>query len=221
MFGLSAASAAALAVGTVGIGLSSASAAGAFNKPVDKWVPTPQEMEAARRSREVFGLSQDLQRPLDALTRKDLEYLKSPAGFEQAAGAGVNDFFHGKDINAPIASAAASSGGPGSGRWWGSLYDTKAGLNGGLYEANVSGRMTGLNKAITGTNQFLGRRVGDLNAGLSAETSGGQQAAQAQADRINAQIARNVATSSAMSGLGNTMIGAASGLAGAGGGAKK
>lgn len=214
MFGLSAASAAALAIGTVGVGISSASAAGAFNSPVDKWVPTPQEMEAARRSKEIFGLSQELQRPLDALARKDLEYMNSPAGFEQAASLGANDFFRGKDINAPINSAAATSGGPGSGRWWSGLYDTKTALDTGLYDANVGGRLTGLNKYVIGTNQFLGRRTGDLNAGLGAMTSGGQQAAQAQADRISAQIGRNIATSSAISGIGNTMIGAASGIAG-------
>lgn len=207
------------AVTVAGIGLSAASAAGAFNGKVDKWMPTPQEMEAARRSKQTFALSQEIQKPLDTMARKDLEYMKSPAGFEQAASVGANDFFHGKDINAPIVNAAATSGGPGSGRWWGALYDTKAGINGGLYDANVGGRLTGLNNYVTATNQFLGRRVGDLNAGLGAETSGGQQAAQAQADRISAQIARNVATSSAMSGLGNTLIGA--GMGGMSGGMKR
>jgi hypothetical protein len=207
---------AALTVGGIGLGLSAASAAGAFNGKVDNWMPTPQEMEAARRSKQVFALSQELQQPLDGLARKDLEYMNSPAGFEQAASLGVNDFFRGKDINAPINSAAPTSGGPGSGRWWSGLSDTKTALDSGLYGANVGGRLTGLNKYVTGTNQFLGRRAGDLNAGLSAMTSGGQQSAQAQADRISAQIGRNVATSSAMSGLGNTMIGAASGIAGMG-----
>lgn len=209
MFGFSAA-----ALAVTGIGLSAASAAGAFNGKVDNWMPTPEEMEAAKWSKKTFGLSQELQQPLDRMVREDLKYLQSPEAMERAAGENVNNFFANTNMAAPIQSAAATSGGPGSGRWWDSLYDTKAGVTRGLYDANVSGRLTGLNNSISATNQFLGRRSQDLGTGLGAMTSGGQQSAQAQADRISGQIARNVATSSAMSGLGNTMIGAGMGLAG-------
>lgn len=200
------------AAAVVGVGLSAASAAGAFNGPVDKWTPTPQETEAADWSKRVFGLGQKIQKPLDAQARKDLAYLKSPAGMNESASSALNTAWSSNpDIMAPTQNAAATSGGPGSGRWWGSLYDTKANLNRGLYGAEVAGRLGGLNNYTANTEQFLGRRVGDLNSGLSTMTTGGQVAAQAQADRIGAQIQRNLAISSAVSGIGNSLIGAGMG----------
>ena len=79
MFGLSASAVFAIGAGTslVGTGLSMASAAGAFNGPTDKWMPTPEEMEAAKWSKKTFDLSQKLGTQADALTRKELEDLKS------------------------------------------------------------------------------------------------------------------------------------------------
>lgn len=202
-------------VGTIGLGMSAASAAGAFNGPVDKWTPTPQEMAAAKKAKEVFALGQDIQKPLDVGARQDIKYLGSPTGMNEGAGNGLASAWSANpDVSAPVQNAALTSGGPGSGRWWGALYDTKTNLNRGLYGAEVAGRLGALNSYTNDMSQYLGRKTGDLNSGLAAMTSGGAQAAQAQADRINAQVQRNVAMSSAMSGLGNTMIGAATGLAG-------
>lgn len=215
-FGLSAAGMAAVVVGTTGVGLSAASAAGAFNGPVDNWSPTPQELTAAKWSKATFNLGQDLQKPLDAIARRDISYLGSPEGLTAAAGTGLNNAWRGMgDLTEAPTAISARSGGPGSGQFWGQMWDTKAALGQGLYGADVAGRMGGLNEYIGSTNTYLGRKSRDLSTGLGAMTSGGQQAAQAQADRINAQVAQNVATASAMSGLGNTMIGAGVGMFGA------
>lgn len=202
-------------VGAAGLGMSAASAAGAFNGPVDKWTPTPQEMEAAKWSKNVFGLGQSLQAPLDAAAKKSLSQLGSNTGLGMSADAAVNSTWaNGGDVMGAPSVVAARSGGPGSGQFWGQLWEDKANLNRGLYGADVSGRMAGLNQYLTSTNQYLGRKAGTLGSGLNAMTTGGQQAAQAQADRINAQIAQNVATTSAMSGLGNTMMGVGMGMGG-------
>ena len=57
-----------------------------------------------------------------------------------------------------------------------------------------------------------------IQGGLGMMTQGAGQAQQAQANRINAQVQNNVATSSAMSGLGGAMVGMGmSGLGATGG----
>jgi hypothetical protein len=62
------------------------------------------------------------------------------------------------------------------------------------------------------TGQFLGRRTADLKSGLNGMTSGGQQAAEAQASRIQSQVQNNIASNQAMGQLGGTI--ASVGMAG-------
>lgn len=203
------------AVAAIGIGLSAASAFGAFGGKVDKWAPTPQEMEAAKWAKNVYNLGRDIQVPLDELARKDLTYLGSDAAANQAQGLAVSDAAGGLypqlDQNALV--AAQASGGPGSGRWWDTVKDSKAGLNRGLTTASVQGRLGALNNYMTRTGQFLDRRTADLKSGLAGMTSGGQQAADAQAARIQGQVANKIAANQSMGQIGGmlTSVGMAGG----------
>lgn len=213
-----------IAAGTAvaGLGISAASAAGAFSSPVEKSVPTPAEMRAAKEARAVYNLGRDIQTPLDQLARKDLQYLGSNQALDQAGSMGVNELWRQMGpIGQQLGSTAAASGGPGSGRWWGQLGQGTSAIGAGVQQANLQGRIGGLNQYIARQGQFLDRRSKDLDAGLGAMTSGGTQAMQNQANRINTQVQNNIATSQAMSSLGGSLMGVGMGALslGAGGGA--
>lgn len=220
MFGLSAAAVAGIGLGTsvIGTGLSMASAAGAFNGPVDKWQPTPEEMEAAKWSKKTFDLSQKLGTQADALTRKELEDIKSAEYAQDLENRQVNQFWgQAGDFSGPLTAAAQSSGGPGSGRWLNTVKDLNAGVNRGVYQAKIAGQLAPLEDYTTGLTGFVGRRAQDLRGGLGAMTSGGNASADAQAQKIQGQVANNIATSQAISGIGGSIAGVGSGLMGAAG----
>lgn len=205
------------AVAVAGLGLSAASAAGAFGGKVDKWAPTPQEMEAAKWATNTFNLGRRIQNPLDASSRQDLKYLESPEAMDQGQGLAVSNvasqLYPAQEAN--LQKVAASSGGPGSGRWWGSLWDSQSEINKGLTGAAVQGRLGALNNYVSRTGQFLDRRTTDLNSGLAGMTSGGQQAADAQANRIQAQLASKIAANQSMGQMGGALMSV--GMAGMGG----
>lgn len=214
------------AMAVVGVGMSTASAAGAFGGKVDKWTPTPQEMEASKWATNVFNLGRQIQNPLDASSRNDLKFLDSPEALDMGQGLAVSNaakqLYPEQEIN--ISNAAQSSGGPGSGRWWGSVWDAKTALNKGLTDSAVQGRLGAVNNYLTRTSQFLDRRTNDLNSGLGGMTTGGQQAADAQANRIQAQLTNKIAANQAMGQLGGTLtsvgMSGMGGFGGSSGGAK-
>lgn len=206
---------AALAVSAVGVGLSAASAAGAFSGSVDQRGPTPEEMSAARDAKKAYRLGREIQTPLDALAREDLKYLNSDQALANAGAAGVNQVWRqagnmGQGLNA----VAAASGGPGSGRWWGQAGQMASGLDSALQGAQLQGRIGGMNQAMARQGQFLGRRTNDLQTGLGGMTSGGAQAAANQNARIQAQIQNNIAANQAMGQLGGALTSV--GMAGVG-----
>lgn len=200
-------SVASLAVTAVGVGMSAAGAAGAFNGPVDAWQPTPEEQELAKRSERLFNFGRKLQRPLDALAKKDLQYMRSPAAFAREAGAATNQVMGQADpaIRAGLNQAAATSGGPGSGRFMAQMGTSSAALGSGLTEANARGRMSALQGYMGRSGQYLDRMTGDLNTGMSLMEQGATQSADRQASRINAQVSNNMARNQAMGQLGGSL----------------
>ena len=196
----------AVGVGAAGLGLSAASAAGAFGGSVDQRGPTAEEMSAARDAKKAYQLGRQIQTPLDAMARDDLKYLGSDQALANAGSAGMNQVWQGAgNLGQGLAQTAAMSGGPGSGRWWGQMGQATNGLDSALRGANLQGRVGGLNQYMARQGQFLGRRTNDLQAGLGGMTSGGQQAAQNQNARIQAQIQNNIAANQAMGQIGGMM----------------
>lgn len=200
---------ASLGLTAVGVGMSAASAAGAFNGKVDSWQPTMEERATAKRSKRLFKLGQELQRPLDELARADMKQLKSPAEFARQAGAATNQVMGQADpaIRAGLNQAAATSGGPGSGRFMAQLGTSGAALDSGLTEANARGRMGALQGYMGRSGQYLDRMTNDLNTGMGLMESGATNAANRQAARINAQVSNNMARNQAMGQLGGSLIG--------------
>ena len=196
------------AIGAVGLGMSAAGAAGAFSGKVDQQGPTPEEMSAARDAKKVYRLGKELQQPLDAMARNDLKYLSSNQAMDNAAGQGVNQFWQqaGPQLGTGLQSVAAQSGGPGSGRFWNQMGQGTAMLDAGMRQANMQGRLGGLNQYLAKSQQFLGRRVDDLNEGLGMMTSGGAQAQQNKQNRISAQVANNVAANQAAGQIGGSLM---------------
>lgn len=207
-------------VGVAGLGMSAASAAGAFNGPVDKRYPTIEEMAARNDAKKTYKLGREIQAPLDALAREDLKYLGSDQAMANAGSAGVNQLWQqaGPQFGTGLQQAAAQSGGPGSGRHWSQLGQGTSALDAGVRQANLQGRLGGLNQYLARQGQFLGRRTNDLQTGMAGMTAGGAQGMQNQNARINAQVQNNIATSQAMSSVGGSMMGAGMGMVSAGGG---
>ena len=196
------------AIGAVGLGMSAAGAAGAFSSKVDQQGPTLEEMSAARDAKKVYRMGKEFQQPLDAMARSDLKYLGSNQAMGNAASQGVNQFWQqaGPQLGTGLQSVAAQSGGPGSGRFWNQMGQGTAMLDAGMRQANMQGRLGGLNQYLARNQQFLGRRVDDLNEGLGMMTSGGAQAQQNKQNRISAQVANNVAANQAAGQIGGSLM---------------
>jgi len=220
-FGLTAA-----AVASVGVGLSAASAAGAFSSSVDPNNPTPQELEAAEWARKVNSLGQRIEAPLNKLARKDIAYLGSREALDRAGDQGVNQAVNPlyAQMQAALQQSMATTGGPGSGRFWNTLGRAGAGMDAAYRGAEIGGRLGGINTYMGRMGQFLDRRTNTLKTGLTGMTTGGAQAAQNQQARIQAQIRNNIAANQAMGQLGGALtsvgmagVGAAGGLGAVGG----
>lgn len=213
-FGITAA-----AVATVGVGLSAASAAGAFGGSVDSYEPTPEELAAASAAREVYGLGRQIQNPLDRQARRDLVEMRSPYMMASQAGLAdsqaVGQLMPG--LQQAQAQAMMTSGGPGSGRWAAGLGASSAMLDAARRQAQAQGRLGGVNQYLTRAGQYLDRRTQDLDLGLQGMTTGGKEAATALSNRIQAQVANKVAANQAMGQLGGSLIGAGMGMFGAAG----
>ena len=215
VFGLSTA----LAVGTaaVGVGLSAAGAAGAFDGKVDKFEPTPEELEAAKRSRELFEFGQRLQRGSDQTARKDLATLKSAGEFNRKRGEGASTAVGQitPTLQAGLSEAGRSSGGPGSGRWASQLGVTGAMLDAAKREGATRGGNEALRGYIGRRGQYLERLTGDVDTGMNLMEQGAQSAQQRQAERINAQVGQNLARGQAIGQMGGALTSV--GMAGLGG----
>lgn len=206
----------AVGIGAVGVGISGASAAGAFNHKVDKFQPTPQELDAAAKSKKLFQFGQDLQRPVDALAREDLGRLKSPGQYDRAAGEATSAVMDQADpmLRARLDQAAESSGGPGSGRWFARLGTAGSGLAGGLQEAKAGGRLGTLQNYLGRSGQYLDRMTGDVNTGMGLMEKAAGSAAERQGQRINAQVLDNQGRNQAIGQLGGSLV--SLGMSGAG-----
>lgn len=204
-------------VAAVGVGVSAASAAGAFSGEVDKLEPTPEELEAAEWNRQVYALGRRIQNPLDKAARQDLAYLQSPQALATQGGLASSQAVGqiSPQLQQAQLQAAQSSGGPGSGRWAANLAAGSAALDASRRSADASARANGLSSFVGRTGQFLGRRGDDLQSGLASMTQGGQQAADALRTRIQAQVANNIAANQAMGQLGGSLIGMGMGGLGA------
>lgn len=194
--------------GIIGMGLSAASAAGAFNGPVDSRGPTPEELEATKLSKKVFKFSENLQKPIDALARKDLNTLKSPSQANLQEGTAVNAAM-GADspaLERSLSDAATGSGGPGSGRFAARLGTAGAQLGSDVTKAKASGRITAIQDYLARSGQYVDRKSNDLETGMGLVQSGGDAAASRQAARIGAQVQRNIGTNQAIGQLGGSMM---------------
>lgn len=213
------------AVTAAGLGLSAASAAGAFNGPVEKRLPTPGEIAAGKEAQAVYQIGRKIQTPLDRMAREDLQYLGSNAAMRNAGGLGVDQMWQRTgQLGQGLQQEAARSGGPGSGRFFGQLGQGAAIIDSGVRQANLQGRLGGLNEYIARQGQFLNRRTNDLQTGMATMSTGGAQAAQNQNARIQAQVNNNIATNQAMGQIGGSLmsvgmmgLGAAGKAGGAGG----
>lgn len=212
--------AAGLAISAIGVGLSAASAAGAFNSGVDSYGPTPEELKSTEEARRAYSLGRKIQTPMDALARKDIAYLGSRPALDASANLGVNRAWQQAPQFGNLTPIAAASGGPGSGRWWDSFGKVNNAIDSAISEANLNGRLGGIDQYIARTNALLDRRLADYSEGLKGMNLGADQAATNQNNRINAQIQGNIARSSAMSSIGGSMVGMGSGMMSAGGGLK-
>lgn len=201
----------------VGVGLSAAGAAGAFNGEVDKFEPTPEELEAAKRSRELFEFGQRLQRGSDQTARQDLATLKSAGEFNRKRGEGASTAVGQitPTLQAGLSEAGRSSGGPGSGRWASQLGVTGAMLDAAKREGATRGGNEALRGYIGRRGQYLERLTGDVDTGMNLMEQGAQSAQQRQAERINAQVNQNLARGQAMGQIGGALTSV--GMAGLGG----
>lgn len=211
-------------IGAIGVGMSAASAAGAFSGSVDKPIPTGEELDALKAARQSYALGRKIQSPLDALSRQDLRYLGSDQALANAGSEGVNAMWRqAGPVGSGLYEAAAASGGPGSGRFWGQMGNGMAALDSGVRQANVQGRLGGLNQYLARQGQFLARRTNDLKTGMDTMTVGAAQAAANQNARIQAQVQSNIAANQAMGQLGGALtsfgMGMAGGIGGGAGGA--
>ena len=207
-------------VSVAGLGMSAASAAGAFSGPVEKRLPTPAEIEAGKEARAIYQLGRKIQVPLDQQARKDLQYLGSNKAMEAAGSQGVNQFWQQTGaLGAGLQQSAAASGGPGSGRFFSQLGQGATMVDAGTRQANAQGRLGGMNQYLARQGQFLNRRTNDLQTGLATMSTGGAQAVQNQNARIQAQIQNNIATNQAMGQIGGSLMGLGMGAASAGLGA--
>ena len=239
----------------VGLGISAAGAGGAFNGPVDRRGPTPEELKATSVNRQAYEQGRFWQQQLDPVInrrlRDDLGFLKQTNqrtaelgrelrelrgenDFQDAADRSVNQVWQQLPVMQPaVTSVANRSGGPGSGRSLAVMGTMATGIDAARRGANVQGRMGYLNEYNQRRGQMgqvygqQTQRVGGfrdqalsrfddyrerLGTGLNLVTGGGQQAADNQNARINAQVQDNRATSSAMSSIGGSLMGA--GMAG-------
>lgn len=209
--------------GIIGLGLSAASAGGAFNGPVDSAGPTPEELEAAVISRKVFNFGRKTQKRMNSLAKDDLATLKSKEQTDLQEGNAVNNVMGSSSpaMTASLSRSASSSGGPGSGRFAATLGANGAKMGADVATAKAGGRVVSISDYLARSGQFIDRKTQDLGTGMNMVQTGGDAAASRQAARIGAQVQNNIATNEAMGQIGGalTSVGMSGmGMAGGAGG---
>jgi hypothetical protein len=166
---------AALAVSAVGVGMSAASAAGAFSSKVDNSGPTPEEIKAMELNRQAYEQGRFWQQQLDPMMNRrlkdDLAYLKQTDArtgelrqelrglndsryYQGAADRAVNQVWQGyPQALQGVQQTASRSGGPGSGAFMSRMGDLNIGMESAVRGASVQGRLGYLNEM----NQNRGR----------------------------------------------------------------
>jgi hypothetical protein len=180
-----------------------------------------------RRLKEDLGFLKQRSRRTNELGQ-ELRGLRGEDYFQGAADRSVNQAWQQMPVMQPaVASVASRSGGPGSGRSLATMGTFATGVDATLRRAQAQGRLSYLNEygqrrtqrgqALDQQTQRVGgfrdqalSRFGDyqdrINTGLNLVTGGGQQAADNQNTRINAQIQNNMASNQAMGQLGGSMM---------------
>lgn len=250
------------AVAVVGVGLTAASAAGAFNQKVDPMQTTGEEATAARYNKQVFEQGQAFQKQLDPLylnrldkdlertvmgaadigqygkrlsgLKRELGELNSGQRFQAAADQSVNQAW----ANIPDAALRLRSGNGqgqvGSGQFFAGLGTQGNAMASAVKGANVGGRLGWLNETqqfrdkygqqreqfggrldafgnqvasqLAATQGLYGDYAQRLNTGIDLMNQGAGQAAQAQQNRIGAQVADNRGRNQAMGQLGGSLM---------------
>ena len=153
-----------------GLGMSAASAAGAFSSKVDPRTATPEELEAARYNQQVFDQGQQWQKQLDPLSwqrldtalestvqqanflkqyqdrlgglKRELGTLNGQGYYQDAANRAVNEAWNQyPQAQQQLTATAARSGGPGSGQFMSQLGGLAGGMDNAVRSAGVKGRM--------------------------------------------------------------------------------
>lgn len=179
-----------------GLGMSAASAAGAFNGKVDSFGPTNEELAAARYNQQVFDQGQQWQKQLDPVyldrldkglesamqqaaylkgyqgrltgLGRELKGLDSQQNYQAAANRAVNQTWSGfPQAQQQMTQIAARSGGPGSGQFLSQLGNLAGTADNAVRNASVQGRMNYLNEVNARRGQY-GQQIDQFGQRLDA-----------------------------------------------------
>ena len=179
-----------------GLGMSAASAAGAFNSKVDSFGPTQEELNAAKYNQRVFEQGQQWQKQLDPVyldrldkglesaiqqaaylkgyqgrltgLGRELKGLDSQQNYQGAANRAVNQVWDGfPQAQQQVVQGAARTGGPGSGAYFSQLANLAGGADNAVRNASVQGRMNYLNEVNARRGQY-GQQIDAFGQRLDA-----------------------------------------------------
>ena len=179
-----------------GLGMSAASAAGAFNSKVDSFGPTNEELAAAKYNQQVFDQGQQWQKQLDPVyldrldkglesamqqaaylkgyqgrltgLGRELKGLDSQQNYQAAANRAVNQTWSGfPQAQQQMSQIAARSGGPGSGQFLSQLGALAGGADNAVHGANAQGRLGFLNEVNARRGQY-GQQIDQFGQRLDA-----------------------------------------------------
>lgn len=187
------------AVAVAGIGLSAASAAGAFNSPVDAYGPTQEELKAQGINDQVFRQGQEWQKQLDPISwnrldqglantiqqgaylqqyqnrlgglKRELNTLGNQNFYQDAANRSVNQAWQQMPNMDKVVAASARSGGPGSGQFFAGLGAMTNSMDAAVKGANLQGRMGYLDQYNKRRGQY-GQQLDQFGQRLDAFGAG-------------------------------------------------
>ena len=196
----------AIAGAVINIGMSAASAAGAFSDTPEAMSQTPEEANALKYNTQVFRQGQDWQKQLDPIywnrldqglastiqqgnylkqyqdrlsgTKRELNTLSGQNFYQDAANRSVNQAWQQMPNTNQLAAASARSGGPGSGQFFAGLGSTTTGMDAAVRGANLQGRMGYLDQYNKRRGQY-GQQLDQFGQRLDAFGSGLQNYANA------------------------------------------
>lgn len=190
---------AALGVTAVGVGISAASAAGAFNSPVDSYGPTNEELKAQGINDQVFRQGQEWQKQLDPISwnrldqglantiqqgnylqqyqsrlgglKRELNTLGGQNFYQDAANRSVNQAWQQMPNMDKVVASSARSGGPGSGQFFAGLGSMTNSMDAATRGANLQGRMGYLDQYNKRRGQY-GQQLDQFGQRLDAFGTG-------------------------------------------------